>query len=82
MTLIIVVQCSIDMQVQPKCHCTVHTSHWNSEHRTFSTVGEYHSEDLMLDSELFPNKAHGLNGRHILIGTNYVSVMFPAVTDS
>ena len=64
------------IKTHPRCKSTLYTSYWDSELRSFSAVGEYDDNRLMLDAKLFPNKDNGLNGRHITIGTNYVSILY------
>ena len=62
------------MQVHGACVGTLYTSYWHPEVRSFSAVGEYVNKRLLLHDKLFPNTDYGLNGRHITIATNYVSV--------
>ena len=48
------------------------TALWLSEGRRFSPVAAWTDADLRMTSSLYPNKQLGLNGRHLIIGTNIV----------
>ena len=53
------------------------TALWLSEGRRFSHVATWRRlSDLKLTASLYPNKQLGLNGRHLLIGTNIVRTKY------
>ena len=54
----------------------VFTAFYQRDGRRFQEVGSYVGSTLRLtgDQEIFPNVEFGLNGRRLLVTTNYVSI--------
>jgi len=54
----------------------VFTALYQRDGRRFQEIGSYVGSTLRLtgDQELFPNVKFGLNGRHLIVTTNYVGL--------
>ena len=46
---------------------------WLRTGRRFQEIGRFTSSGWDLGTRVFPTEQHGLNGRHFLIGTQFVS---------
>ena len=51
----------------------VGTAMWEEQGRQFSPVASWKNNELRAVADFYPNKKLGLNGRHLIIGTNIVS---------
>ena len=52
----------------------IFTAFYQTDGRRFEEVGSYDNSTLRLidDQDVFPNSQFGLNGRHMIVSTNYV----------
>ena len=61
-------------QISPTASFKVFTALYRGDGRTFQEVGTYEHSMLRLEThgDMFPNVKFGLNGRHLIVSTNYV----------
>ena len=61
-------------QASPPPAFDVFTALYEKDGRKFRQIGSYKSSNLCLtsDQDMFPNVKFGLNGRHLIVSTNYV----------